>query len=171
MHRYKLLNVSKVHGNSTAECTQINAIRLLEAFAPHTNIDVYPGATRPLLRPSRADPGIHGADGLGGVEGLPSLEHDGVQRRLARSKPLKAIEGIANAVSSVLKDGKKLNLIACGPLTNIALFVCVYPELLSGIEQICFMGGGKPLANASVYLNVLICRYRSWHRKPRRCSW
>lgn len=65
-----------------------------------------------------------------------------VQASLARSTNLKAIEGIAQQVRVAIATGRKINIVACGPLTNIALFVSVYPELLVGVEQICFMGGG-----------------------------
>ena len=48
-----LLGVSTVHGNASAENTLNNATRLLHAFSPHLNLIVYPGATKPLIRPSR----------------------------------------------------------------------------------------------------------------------
>lgn len=66
-----------------------------------------------------------------------------VKAALARSNGLKAIEGIAHQVRAAMANGKKIHLVACGPLTNIALFISVYPELLNGVEQICFMGGGE----------------------------
>lgn len=127
---------------ASCEYTQINAIRLLYAFAPDSTLPVHQGATKPLLRPSRADPEIHGITGLGGVLGLPDLDHPKIRARLEQSSHLKAIEGIANAVRDSLSHGRKLHLVASGPLTNVALFVSVYPELLSGIEQIVLMGGG-----------------------------
>lgn len=40
-------------------------------------------------------------------------------------------------------------MIASGPLTNVALFSALYPELVSGIEQIIFMGGGVGVGNRS----------------------
>jgi uridine nucleosidase len=90
----------------------------------------------------RADPEIHGKDGLGGVVGLPSFESPVISSRLKASEGLKAIEGLAKAVRKAISSGTKVHLVACGPLTNIALFISVYPELLAGIEEICFMGGG-----------------------------
>lgn len=45
--------------------------------------------------------------------------------------------------------GKKVSLVACGPLTNISLFVSVYPELMEAVEQIVFMGGGVGIGNKS----------------------
>ncbi|KAK7695395.1 hypothetical protein QCA50_000031 [Cerrena zonata] len=60
-----LLGVSTVHGNSSAYNTELNAARCLEAFGADPSIKVYPGAVKPLLRTTRHDPEIHGADGLG----------------------------------------------------------------------------------------------------------
>lgn len=77
-----------------------------------------------------------------------------VKAALARSSGLKAIEGIAHQVRAAIANGTKINLVACGPLTNIALFISVYPELLGGVEQVCFMGGGKTLTGLSVIVGL-----------------
>jgi len=45
--------------------------------------------------------------------------------------------------------GYKVTVISCGPCTNIALFVSVYPDLIEGIEQFVFMGGGVGIGNRS----------------------
>ncbi|KAF9506488.1 hypothetical protein BS47DRAFT_1378108 [Hydnum rufescens UP504] len=138
------------NGRRSAVCTLRNATRLLYAFAPHlSDLIVYPGAAKPLIRPSRADPEIHGKDGLGGVVGLPTFTSPAISSRLKASEGLKAIEGIANATRKAIVAGTKIHLVACGPLTNIALFISVYPELIAGIEEICFMGGGVGIGNRS----------------------
>lgn len=148
LENIQLVGVSTVHGNTSADWTLKNATRLLLAFAPHLpEIVVHPGATMPLLRPSRADPQIHGPGGLGGVVGLFNVDEPIVQASLFRSVGLKAIEGIAGQVRLATKMGRKIILVATGPLTNIALFLSVYPELISGVEQICFMGGGVGIGN------------------------
>ncbi|KAF8312678.1 nucleoside hydrolase [Clavulina sp. PMI_390] len=146
----ELVGISTVHGNATSEWTLKNATRLLLAFAPHrSDLVVYPGASSPLLRASRADPEIHGVDGLGGVIGLYAPDEPLVEAALTRSVGLKAIEGMAHQVSEAMKAGRKINMVTCGPMTNLALFLCVYPELIGGIEQICFMGGGVGVGNRS----------------------
>ncbi|KAG8900865.1 Uridine nucleosidase 1 [Tulasnella sp. 403] len=147
----KLLGLSTVHGNTDSRCTQYNGVRLLEFFAASKDIDVWPGANHPLIRPTRADPEIHGPEGLAGAEGLPERTDDGVARRLKRSESLKAIHGIAKAVTETRDqgNGRKVTVIATGPLTNIALFFSVYPDLIEGVEEIVFMGGGRGLGNRS----------------------
>jgi uridine nucleosidase len=111
---------------------------------------VYSGAVAPLLRPVRHDPEIHGHDGLRGVEGLPRVDSDPVRARIA-SDNRPAVEAIAAAISQTWDAGAgaKVTVVATGPLTNIALFVSVYPHLLDAIERIVFMGGGIGIGNRS----------------------
>jgi uridine nucleosidase len=177
-----LLGVSTVHGNTTAEWTLKNATRLVLAFAPHRpDIVVHPGASTPLLRAPTADLEIHGPGGLGGVVGLFDVNDEIVQGALARSQGLKAIEGLADQVRMALKAAEKITVVATGPLTNIALFVSVYPELLPGIEQICFMGGGVGVGNRSAVSGMresysrskdsALRRYRvQYPLRPRGCT-
>ncbi|KAI0751038.1 nucleoside hydrolase [Daedaleopsis nitida] len=155
-----LLGVSTVHGNASAENTSNNAARCLYAFAAAEDIRVCPGAQKPLIRPERHDPEIHGLDGLGGVEGLPPVESPGVQARLAaHGTPVRALEGMAKAISATWNSGQgfKVTVVSSGPMTNIALFVSVYPDLLDGIEEFVFMGGGVGMGNrsASAEFNIL----------------
>ncbi|KAI0000048.1 Inosine/uridine-preferring nucleoside hydrolase domain-containing protein [Russula vinacea] len=130
----RLLGISTTHGNTTVENTTTNAARCLHAFAAPEHIKVHPGAAAPLLRPARADAEIHGPGGLGGVEGLPSADLD---------------PAIAAAIGQTWKAGAgaKVTVVASGPLTNIALFVSVYPHLLDALERIVFMGGGIGVGN------------------------
>ncbi|KAI0265218.1 nucleoside hydrolase [Gloeopeniophorella convolvens] len=144
-----LLGVSTVHGNTTAHNTLNNASRCLHAFAAPENIKVYGGATKPLLRLTRHDPEIHGPDGLGGVEGLLPAESDLVQARIDHSRT--AVEAIAHAVRQLWNGGEgyKTTIVASGPLTNIALFASIYPDLLDAVERVVFMGGGIGVGNRS----------------------
>merc|ERR1719343_1062566 len=59
-------------------------------------------------------------------------------------------EAIAAAQSPV-------SIVATGCLTNVALFVSLYPELLANVEQIVFMGGAINLGNrsAAAEFNIL----------------
>lgn len=139
----------KTHGNTTVENTTINAARCLHAFAAPEYIKVHSGAAAPLLRPVQYAPDIHGAGGLGGVEGLPPADSDSVRARIDNRRP--AIEAIAAAIGQTWNAGAgaKVTVVASGPLTNIALFVSVYPHLLDAVERIVFMGGGIGVGNRS----------------------
>jgi uridine nucleosidase len=101
----------------------------------------------------RHDAEIHGHGGLRGVEGLPPADSDPVRARIASdtdsNRP--AIEVIAAAIGETWNAGAgaKVTVVASGPLTNIALFVSVYPHLLDAVERIVFMGGGIGIGNRS----------------------
>ncbi|GJJ12144.1 hypothetical protein Clacol_006385 [Clathrus columnatus] len=148
----EILGISTVHGNASASNTWKNALRLLYAFgAPYGQPHVYPGASKPLLRPAKADVEIHGEDGLGGVEDLlPPFTDPRIQARAQRNH-LHAIEAMASAIRKVWDGGhgKKTTLVTTGPQTNLALFLSVYPELQSAIEEIVFMGGALGIGNRS----------------------
>ncbi|KAG9123004.1 Uridine nucleosidase 1, partial [Ceratobasidium sp. 392] len=145
----ELMGISTVHGNASSTNTFTNAIRLLYAYGAGNKVKVYAGAAQPLLRPIRADPEIHGADGLGGVIGLPGPENPNVTNLFNESKPLRAIRGLEAAAKQCAENNTKLHIIASGPLTNIALFSASHPELIPHIEQIIFMGGGVGIGNRS----------------------
>ncbi|KAJ7749231.1 Inosine/uridine-preferring nucleoside hydrolase domain-containing protein [Mycena olivaceomarginata] len=152
-----LLGISTVHGNASSDWTMRNAARCLHAFGAsscYPDVRIYPGASKPLLRPAKHDPEIHGIDGLGGVEGLPDPESADVVRWFAKDADgeyIRALEGLARAVKQTWNrgDGHKTTIISSGPMTNIALFVAVYPDLLDAVDEFVFMGGGVGLGNRS----------------------
>jgi len=45
--------------------------------------------------------------------------------------------------------GHQVTVISTGPMTNVALFVAAYPELMEAIEVFVFMGGGVGMGNRS----------------------
>lgn len=114
---------------------------------------------RPLLRPVKHDAEIHGSDGLGGVEGLLPASDPNVQAKLAESQGHNAIEALANAARALPK-GQQLAIVATGALTNIALFVMVYPELVRDkVSQIVLMGGAEGVRgnrSPTAEFNILI---------------
>lgn len=64
---------------------------------------------------------------------------------------IRALEGMASAVKDTWKKGAghKVIIVSTGPMTNIALFVAAYPDLLDGVEEFVFMGGGVGMGNRS----------------------
>lgn len=115
---------------------------------------MYPGASQPLIFPASHEPKIHGEDGLGGVEGLPDAGDASVVARFAKhsdGSTIRALEGMVSHIKSTWDEGRgpKVTIVSCGPMTNIALFVSAYPDLLTAIEEFIFMGGGVGLGNRS----------------------
>ena len=45
--------------------------------------------------------------------------------------------------------GPQVTVVSTGPMTNIALFVSAYPDLLVAVEEFVFMGGGVGMGNRS----------------------
>lgn len=145
----------------------------MHAFAAPEHIKVYSGAVAPLLRPARYDAEIHGHGGLGGVEGLPPADSDAVRARIASNSDSDtdnrpAIAVIAAAISQTWNAGAgdKVTIVASGPLTNIALFVSVYPHLLGAIERIVFMGGGIGIGNRSAVAGAVKSNFFLWKLGP-----
>jgi uridine nucleosidase len=105
-----------------------------------------------LIRPTRHDPEIHGDDGLGGVEGFSDADAPSTLARFVTDENgafVRALDGMCKSIKAAMTDGYKVTVVSCGPCTNIALFVSVYPDLLVGIEQFVFMGGGVGVGNRS----------------------
>jgi inosine-uridine nucleoside N-ribohydrolase len=65
-----------------------------------------------------------------------------------KGREIRAIEAMAAAVQKTfIQSGQKVTFVTCGPMTNLALFLSVYPELVEGIEKVVFMGGGVGIGN------------------------
>ncbi|KAJ8472871.1 hypothetical protein ONZ45_g16505 [Pleurotus djamor] len=144
----------QTHGNTDSRHTAINAARCLHAFGAPEGLHVYPGASKPLILPPRYDAEIHGDDGLGGVEGLLSPDDPALQKFFVNDdsgRPLRAIEGMFKYITETWKNGQgsKVCMISSGPMTNVALFISVYPDLLDAIDEFVFMGGGVGIGNRS----------------------
>ncbi|POY72059.1 hypothetical protein BMF94_4929 [Rhodotorula taiwanensis] len=147
-----LLGISAVHGNASLHNTVRNAARCLLAFGSTEQIEriqVYAGASEPLIRMSRVDNEIHGEDGLGGVEGLPDASDPAVLAKLEATRGQSAVLAIADAARALPKD-KKLVLVATGSFTNAALFVSLFPDLVRDkVDKVVVMGGAEGRGNRS----------------------
>ena len=126
----------------------------MHAFAAPSHVRVYPGAVKPLLLPPKHDPEIHGSDGLGGVEGLPDASDPQVRAFFALNEDgshVRAIEGMARCIKETWKGGagEKVTIVSSGPMTNIALFVSAFPDLLEAVDEFVFMGGAVGAGNRS----------------------
>ncbi|PSC68749.1 N-D-ribosylpurine ribohydrolase [Micractinium conductrix] len=140
----ELLGVSTVAGNQTVEKVTDNALRVLAA-AGLQHIDVVAGAARPLLRAaSLLCPEIHGESGLDGPLGgpvLPAPPHAAV--------PGKAPIVMFERISAAYQRGggtQRVHLVAVAALTNVALLLALYPEVIEMVE-ITIMGGCLGVGN------------------------
>lgn len=131
-----LRGITTVAGNQTGEKTFLNARRILSLIGAH-DIPLARGCDVPLVRPLRVAEDIHGDSGLDGAD-LPEPRE--------QVSPLHAVDLIADLVSS---SAEPITLVPTGPLTNIALFLRRYPELIDRIASVVLMGGAVAESNVT----------------------
>lgn len=135
---WKIKGISTITGNLPLSQVNGNAFAILNHLG-RTDIPIYSGVSKPLLQPERNASYVHGT-ALGPFDVAP-IENMGGK---------KSIEGLADCLKS-LPDDELLTLVTLGPLTNIAFFIRLYPELTKKIEHIVIMGGGDNNGNVTHY--------------------
>jgi inosine-uridine nucleoside N-ribohydrolase len=121
-----LLGITTVNGNVGIDHTTRNA--LVVAQIAELDVPVHRGAARPLVAPVHGAVRVHGAAGFGAIE--PPDLHRG--------------ETSSDAVGYLLEMSRThadLDLIAVGPLTNVALAVRRDPEFVTRLHSLTIMGG------------------------------
>jgi purine nucleosidase len=121
--------LTTVAGNVPLELTARNA-RIIRDWAGRTEIPVYAGCPRPLVRDLITAEHVHGNSGLGGVE-LPEPR--------AGLAPGNAVNFLIETLSTSAPGS--LTICSIGPLTNIAAAFIQAPQIRSGIKQIVMMAG------------------------------
>ncbi len=126
----RILGVTTVAGNSYLKNVTLNARKVLD-YAGVTDVNVYPGAEKPMMRELFRLTGaiIHGEDGLGG----PTLP-DAVT-------PVPAEHAVDFIIRTLRASSGKVILIPTGPLTNIAMALMKAPDVKAKIDRIIIMGG------------------------------
>ena len=125
----ELKGITCVAGNVPLAQTQANARRVCE-LAGRTDIRVFAGCERPILRPRYGAKSSHGETGLGAAQ-LPEP-----------MMPLQDQHAVDFLIESCRgADDGGITLCPIGPLTNIALALVKEPRIISGIREIMLMGG------------------------------
>jgi len=125
--------ITSVAGNVPVELTALNALQLVELAG--CEVEVALGAANPLYTGKKTAESVHGKNGIGDIE-LPSPKGS-----LSRRSALDIIYDKARHHKG------KLEIIATGPLTNIALALKVHPDLKDRIRHIWIMGGSAYSGN------------------------
>jgi len=146
----KVEAVTTVVGNVSHEKTHGNALKLME-FLGISDVPVAKGAEKPLLREPRHAEEVHGETGLGDAV-LPEPKLKSHQK---------------SAVNLILEKarelGKRLTLVAIGPLTNIAQAILVEPETVFETSGLVIMGGAfnvTPYGHGNV---TPVAEFNIWH--------
>lgn len=137
-------SVTTVAGNTRMAHTTRNTIRLL-SYLGRPDIPISKGADRPLRVKSRFADHYHGPGGM--TTRLPTTDRKPIRTR--------APEHIIEVVNQA--DGD-LDIIALGPLTNIARAIQRGPDAMSQLRHIYVMGGAvevpgnvTPAAEFNIY--------------------
>jgi inosine-uridine nucleoside N-ribohydrolase len=136
--------ITVVFGNVELEQGLENALKLIE-LGGRPEIPVARGEASPLVGDPLTSKHVHGQNGLGEV----SLPAPGV-------KPYAF--GALHLIAEILESSTEpVTLVPVGPLTNIALFLRVHPELKDKVREIVIMGGTTSVGTVkpTVSFNVL----------------
>ena len=129
-----LLAITTVAGNQSLEKTTRNALKVC-SLANIRDVPVARGMDRPLVRPARFAPEIHGESGMDGPD-IPEPDIEPV--------PQHAVDLI---VEKLMNSDGDITLVATGPLSNIATAMRREPAILPKIKAISLMGGAIGVGN------------------------
>lgn len=142
--------ITVVCGNVPVEKGAENALKVLRLM-DRTDIPVYIGESRPLVRAYVDAMDTHGEDGLG-ESYYPEVTD-------IRPRP-DAVSFLADSLrrSAEAPEKEKLSVIALGPLTNLARLMERDPASLAGLAELVSMGGSyKSHGNCSP-----VAEYNYW---------
>jgi len=126
--------ITVVAGNIPVEQATSNALYTAELCG--SDVPIYSGAGKPLLRKLVCADWFHGADGLGDHGYLPK------QRR---AEPRHAVD----AIIETLRANPGIEIVTLGPLTNVALALSREPRLAQSVKR-CIIMGGAPCCEGNV---------------------
>ena len=143
----ELLGITAVAGNVPLALTEKNARKICE-LAGRTDVAVYAGCARPILRPLVTAEYVHGKTGLDGAD-LP-------EPTMALA-PGHAVDFLIETL--IGRPAGTVTLCPIGPLTNVALAMIKVPEIIPRIQEIVLMGGAikagntTPAAEFNIYVD------------------
>ena len=123
----EVIGMSVVVGNVPVEMGVQNALYTAELCG--RSVPVHAGAEMPLVRPFATAQHVHGADGMGDI-GLP------LKGRKATSN-----NAVYEMIEAFRKEPGELELVALGPLTNLALAIRIEPQFARWVKRCVIMGG------------------------------
>ncbi|WP_414544840.1 nucleoside hydrolase [Nostoc sp. CCY0012] len=131
--------ITVLAGNIHVDQAANNVLRVLSIVAPNTLPIVAKGCEKPLVKPPFNAAGIHGADGLGELDQFKAA--DGTASYPQLTIELSTENAIDVILSAAKEYGDRLNIIALGPLTNLATAIQKDAATMKQIGRIIIMGG------------------------------
>jgi len=132
----ELLAITTVAGNQSVEKTTHNALKVC-SLAHIRDVPIAMGMDRPLVRPAKHAPDIHGESGMDGPH-IPEPTID-----LARQHAVDLL------IDLLMGSDGDITLVPTGPLTNIAAAIRQQPAIIPKIHAISLMGGAMGLGNVT----------------------
>ena len=124
-----ILGVTAVAGNVPLALTERNARQVCD-IAGRTDVPVYAGCSKPMVRELVTAEKVHGKTGIDGID------------IVAPKQPLEDKHAVDFIVETLNGAGREsITLVPMGPLTNIAQAITKDSTILGKIEQIVLMGG------------------------------
>jgi inosine-uridine nucleoside N-ribohydrolase len=143
----EILGITTVAGNVPLALTEINA-RLMCDIAGRSDIPVFAGCDKPMVRDLVTAERVHGPTGINGME---------VTRPVHPLQEQHAVDFIIEALSKA--DDDSITLVPTGPLTNIGVAFTREPKILPKIREIVLMGGAMRESgntSPSAEFNILV---------------
>lgn len=144
----EIIGISTVAGNVTVEKATKNVLNFLEIYEK-TNIYVYKGSDKPIVKDLITAEYVHGSDGIGNLN-LPSPK-----LKIVNNDYIEILK------RSIEEYPNEIILITLGPLTNIAKLIMKYPKTVEKLKQIIIMGGAffvpgnvSPDAEFNIYIDA-----------------
>ena len=141
----EVIALTSVHGNTSVENATANCLKVLDLVGK--DVPVFPGCASPLVAEPHYAAYVHGEDGLGDT-GIPVSKRQPQKKHAAQ-----ALVDLANE-----RPGE-IDLIAIGPLTNLAVAQQLDPELPSKYASLTIMGGAvyaKGNINITAEFNIFV---------------
>ena len=130
----RVVAITTVAGNVEVQQASRNALYTAELCG--SDVPVYPGAEKPLLRTHENATWFHGRDGLG------DHNYPAPRRSPADMHAEDAIIGAVAAYSGIV-------IVTLAPLTNLALALAKRPSISSEVSR-CVVMGGAPCCEGNV---------------------
>jgi purine nucleosidase len=130
----RVVGITTVAGNVPLEQSTRNALYTAELCG--SDVPVYAGAARPLLRTYENATWFHGMDGLG--------DHNYPAPRRSSEK-LHAVD----AIIQIVEANPGLVMVTLAPLTNVALALAKQPSIARKVGR-CVLMGGAPCCEGNV---------------------
>ncbi len=121
--------ITAVAGNVPLSLTSRNA-RMMCDLMGRTDIPVFAGCSRPMVRPPVTAEEFHGESGIAGIDPFEP------ETPLADGHAVTALIGLLRAAGP-----KGMNLVVTGPMTNVAMALIMAPEIAANIDQLILMAG------------------------------